>query len=400
MALENRFIKTQNGNIYSTTVCDYNFWKRYLHIFDEVGVFGRLSEVDEELIDKPLANGPGVHFVCPVNFIGPWQYLKKRGQLNTLAKRISEQYDAFILRVPGTMASLLWHHLRAKKKPYGVEVVGDPWDSYGPGSVKSILRPIFRRKSRKDMVSQCRRASVASYVTKYSLQKRYPPGCWSTHYSSINLPDTAFIEEKAHNERIKRIKAKQNHNGPWRICHIGMMEHLYKAPDVLIDAVADCIKKGINIELALIGDGHFKAQLQKQVDRLGISDKVNFLGKLVPGGPVFKELDKSDLYVLPSRQEGLPRTIIEAMARGVPCIASNVGGIKELLLEEHMVSPGNAEPLANKIMTVITNPVKMQKMATQNLKKSKKYCSSELDKRRKEFYKKVIEVTKTNIAHP
>ncbi len=81
VALENRFIKTQNGNIYSTTFCDYSLWKRYLQVFDEVGVFGRLSEVDEELIDKPLANCPGVHFVCPVNFIGPWQYLKKRGQL-------------------------------------------------------------------------------------------------------------------------------------------------------------------------------------------------------------------------------------------------------------------------------------------------------------------------------
>jgi glycosyltransferase involved in cell wall biosynthesis len=393
VSLEDRFFRTQNGNIYSNTTCDYNFWKRYLQVFDEVGVFGRLSEIDKDLIDKPCANGPHVHFICPVSFIGPWEYLKKRRQLNALAKLISEQYDAFILRVPGTMSSLLWHQLIAKKKPYGVEVVGDPWDVFSPGSLKTKLRPFLRYKSRWDMVRQCRHACVASYVTEFSLQKRYPPGCWSTHYSSIDLPDTAFVDESFLEKRIARVKKKSQNNGPWHICHVGMMEHLYKSQDVLLNAVGECIKKGIKIELSFVGDGIHKTQLQKQAKELGIVDDVRFLGKLDPDESVYEILDSADLYILPSRQEGLPQTIIEAMARGLPCISSTVGGIPELLEDKYLVLAGEAKMLSDKIIELLNEPDEMVEMSKRNVKTVQKYRSKYLNLRRIEFYHKLVDET-------
>jgi glycosyltransferase involved in cell wall biosynthesis len=394
VALENRFLKTRSGNIYSTTVCDYNFWKRYLQVFDEVLVLARVEEIQETELDKAPANGPNVSFLSLPYFIGPWGYLKRYRRLKSLVKQSITAADVFILRIPGTIASTLWHYLKTKRIPYGVEVVGDPWDSLSPGSVRTILRPLIRRKTSKDTTLQCRLASAASYVTKYSLQKRYPPNCWTTHYSSIELQDSAFIDTPTLEKRIEKIKVLSMQNAPWRICYVGMMEHLYKAPDVLIDAVAVCIKKGMNIELLMVGEGRFKSQLQEKVKALGITEKVTFLGKLTPGKPVYDVLDKADLYVLPSRQEGLPKTIIEAMARGLPCIASNVGGIPELLPDEAMVEPRDVTGLAEKIMSLIGNPEKLRQMAVRNLEKAREYRSRELNKRRVEFYKKVAEATK------
>ena len=62
-----------------------------------------------------------------------------------------------------------------------------------------------------------------------------------------------------------------------------------------------------------------------------LRDRVRFRGQLTTPVDVRAELDRADLFVLPSRQEGLPRAMIEAMARALPCIGSSVGGIPELL---------------------------------------------------------------------
>lgn len=394
VALENRFIKARNGNVYSTTVCDYKFWTRYLQVFDEVTVLARVAEVAETELDRPKANGPGVNFLSLPSFVGPWQYLRSRRTVNRLVADALAHAEAFILRVPGTIATLLWQRLAKAGIPYGVEVVGDPWDALASGNVKSILRPLLRTKMSREMARQCRLASVASYVTEYSLQKRYPPSGWSTHYSSIELAETAFVDQSSLEKRIQRLKSKSTGTELWSICHVGMMEHLYKAPDILIAAVASCVRKGLNLELVMVGDGRFKSQLQQQVREAGLKNRVRFLGRLVPGESICEVLDGADLYVLPSRQEGLPRSLIEAMARGLPCIGSTVGGIPELLDDEDMVPPGNVEVLAASIESVIGKSDRLETMSRRNLQRARKYRSEELNKRRIEFYTKLIEQSK------
>lgn len=394
VALENRFLKSQNGNIYSTTVCDYNFFSRYLQVFDSVLVFARVSETREQALNRPKANGPGVSFIELPTFIGPWQFLKHYRQSTKLAKHAITQADAFILRTPGTVAALLWQCLKRKGIPYSVEVVGDPWDTFGPGGVKSILRPFVRRKMASMLVRQCRFASTAAYVTEYCLQKRYPPGCWSTHYSSIELPAAAIVDEQKMKVRLEQIRDKAKSGKPWRICFVGSLWHLAKSPDILITTVADCIKRGLKLELVVVGGGCYQPELEKMAQDLGITSHVNFLGQLDPGEKVFHQMDQADLYVLPSRQEGLPRSVIEAMARGLPCITSSVGGIPELLPDEAMVEPRDVTGLVEKIMLLIGNPEKLRQMAVRNLEKAKEYRSKELNKRRVEFYKKVAEATK------
>lgn len=394
VALENRFVKTKNGDIYSTTVCDYSFWRRYLQVFDEVVVFARVAEIPETGLDKPVANGPNVSFISLPTFIGPWQYLKCYPRLNILARQALPKADTYILRIGGAVPSLLWHHLEKNHLSYGVEVVGDPWESLAVGTVKSFLRPAARFFLTSRQKKQCRGAVAAAYVSEHYLQKRYPPGCWSTHYSSIDLPEDSIIDRQRLAERLASLRNAVNVQRLLRICHVGSMSALYKAQDVLIEAIAICHKKGFNVELTLLGDGKYQQVFIEKAKQLGILKRVNFAGRVPPGQPVIEQLDLADIFILPSLTEGLPRSLIEAMARGLPCIGTRVGGIRELLSDEDLVVPGDAKELAQKIVAVIRDQKMLEKMARRNSEKAKEYCSSELNKRRVEFYKKVAEATK------
>jgi glycosyltransferase involved in cell wall biosynthesis len=108
---------------------------------------------------------------------------------------------------------------------------------------------------------------------------------------------------------------------------------------------------------------------------------------------VHAELDQADLFVLPSRQEGLSRATIEAMARALPCICSTVGGTPELLPPEDMVPCNDVDALAHKIRDVATNPERMAHMSARNLEKAKGYREEVLRKRWIELYRFVQDKT-------
>jgi glycosyltransferase involved in cell wall biosynthesis len=393
VTFEHRFISTPDGHVYSRGTVDYGFLSRYLAVFDEVVVLARVENADEIPPNKKRADGPNVSFFPVPYYFGPIQFLKRHREVKAIIEQAVNAADAYILRVTGLVGTLLWRHLMKKGIPYGVEVVGDPWDVFSPGSVKTKLRPFLRRKMTWDLGRQCRAASAASYVTEYSLQKRYPSQCWSTHYSTIDLPADVILDDSTVDKRTERIESKINSGEPLRLCFVGQMSQMYKAQDILISSVADCTKKGINLELVMLGDGQYRQQLEEQAQRLGITEKVHFLGNVPAGKAVYEELDKSEVFVLPSRQEGLPRALIEAMARGLPCIASNVGGIPELLDDEYMVPPGKVEPLAKKIEEVLADTIKLREMSQRNLQKAHEYCIDELSKRRNEFYQKLADIT-------
>lgn len=390
VSIDHHFVRTPDGEVYlgpPMSISGYSFWQRYMEVFDEVVVLARVRQVQERPVGALLAGGPRVIFHDLPDYLGPWQYARVARTLRRETAKAVEKCDAYVLRIPGAIGQLAWKVLRQRGLPFALEAVADPWDILSPGATKSVLRPWVRRRWSSQLRQACAEAAAICYVTREALQKRYPPGpqTWATYASDVELAE-GIADEAQMERRTARLEKAFSTRQPFRVGFLGSLAQMYKAPDVLLRAAAICLKWGLNIEVAVAGDGKFRRSLQQLATELGIINRVNFLGALIPGKQVLQFLDAVDLFVLPSRQEGLPRALVEAMARGCPCIGSNVGGIPELLMEEDMVVPGDADLLATKISETTCDFQRLDRMSRRNWIKAQEYESGLLAERRREFY--------------
>lgn len=389
IAMHHRFSRTPDGKIWSW-VFGSEFWERYLKVFDSIQVVARALDVNEIPDDWKQSNNEKVSFTLIPYYFGPEQYLLKYYGVRKMAKEVAKSSEALILR-GGQISSLIATHLNRNKHPYGVEIIGDPYDYLAPGSIKHPFRIFFRWLFTKEQKRLCLNASVAMYVTQRTLQRRYPCNSCMIGVSDVELTDECFTKNarRYELETLKKIS----------IIMVGTVDHYFKAPDILIDAVGKCIKKGFDIDLDIVGGGKYKEELEERANYLKIGDRVKISGHLPAGELIRNHLDKADIFVLPSRTEGLPRAMVEAMARALPCIGSNVGGIPELLEPADMVKPNDSDELANKIIEIISNPKRMQKMSENNLNKSKTYNKKILMPQRIDFYQKVFDETEKWMYH-
>jgi glycosyltransferase involved in cell wall biosynthesis len=125
-----------------------------------------------------------------------------------------------------------------------------------------------------------------------------------------------------------RAAARARHSiasGEFAIGVVAALERR-KAHDVLLHALAATLSKLPPLRVLFCGDGSERAALARLTRELGLESRVRFLGEL---GQVADVLAALDLFVLPSRHEGLGVAVLEAMAAGVPVVASAVGGLPE-----------------------------------------------------------------------
>ena len=141
----------------------------------------------------------------------------------------------------------------------------------------------------------------------------------------------------------------------------------------------------------MLGGGIFLQEMQALAKKLECSELIHFAGE-VEHADVIQYLDNADAFVMPSRTEGLPRALIEAMARGLPCIASNVGGIPELLDNATVVENNNWSQLAQKIHGLLSSPESMSQASMRNLEYAKRYELELLAKKRGDFYQSYFDL--------
>ncbi|CAL77981.1 putative glycosyl transferase, group 1 [Bradyrhizobium sp. ORS 278] len=141
------------------------------------------------------------------------------------------------------------------------------------------------------------------------------------------------------------------------LAYVGEFRHI-KGADLLIDAVAQLRAKGRPLTLTLGGDGEEMKRLQAQVERLGLTSAVRFIGH-VRARDGFAQ---GRLLVVPSRGDSMPYVVIEAGAAGVPMIAARVGGIPEIFgpQSESLFMPGNAAAMADAIAAALDDPATAQ----------------------------------------
>lgn len=381
---EARFIKNSSG-VYGDVAFSKDLWTRYLDVFDEIFVVARVKYNGQSVEEgKVLSSREKVHFIELPYYIGLKSFLKVAKQVKLILKRTVSQHlsDRFICRVPGVLGRITINELNKVNKKYALEVVGDPWDVFAPGAVKTAFRPIIRIKSYIELRKIVADASAVLYVTEKTLQQRYPANQagFTTNASNVMIEDENSVATPKIWERKET----------YSIISIGSLAQLYKAPDILIKAVADLHKKGLYCSLVWLGDGVNRVDMTQLVTALGLDDYVFFKGN-VNKEQVKDYLQKSDLFVLASRTEGLPRAMIEAMSLGLPCVGTNVGGIPELLTKEVIVKKNSTSELSDKIEELLLNEEFYNSQAERNYFEAKKYFNSVLSERRTQFYKYIKE---------
>ena len=144
-------------------------------------------------------------------------------------------------------------------------------------------------------------------------------------------------------------------NGTFLIGFVGRL-HPQKGVEILLEAFARCHPEHKNSFLLIVGEGELQNRLEAYATSLGITNQILFLGsrKEIP-----EILVSLDLFVLPSLWEGLPMVLLEAMAAGLPVIATSVGGTPEVVVDGttgYLVPPEDADKLATAILQLAENP--------------------------------------------
>ncbi len=133
--------------------------------------------------------------------------------------------------------------------------------------------------------------------------------------------------------------------GPVRLVTVARLS-AEKGIDDLLRAIAVLRDQGTHVTLEIAGEGPMRTELEALTEALRLSDRVQFAG-FVPYGPKLIELlDRGEVFVLPSRSEGLPHALVEAMARALPVVATAVGGIPAFLAGDGGVVVPVGDPLA------------------------------------------------------
>ena len=376
------FVHDVKAEIYNDEVFarsyGYDIWKeRYLPNFDNIRVVFRTKQAERDLngiSDK--SSGPNVSFENRVGmFLGPDVFFSNR--IKTILKENIDAADAVIVRLDSFMGLQTIKECRKKNKPYMIELVGCAWDSFwNHGLSGKILAPYLFLRTKREV----KNSPFVVYVTSEFLQRRYPTNGVNTNISNVKLH--AQGPEVLEN-RLRKI----SENG--RKVVLGTAANVdirYKGQQYVIEALGILKKQGItNFEYQILGAGD-PSYLRDVAKKNNVEDQVKILGSY-PHERVFDWLkNELDIYVQPSLQEGLPRSVIEAMSVGLPCIGSDVAGIPELLDKEWVFKrKGNkAEEIAELLKNIEKDS--LRKQAERNFHEASAYDYAKLLIKRRSIF--------------
>lgn len=377
VAIEQHFVE-YGGAIYTDIAFAYPYWQQYLKVFDEVCPIARMRKVTTLPKGWQRADGPHVCFIFITDYLGFWDFLCKMPRVLFDCFKATRKQGCYLLR-GGNIGTFCWPYLRLRRRPYAVEVVGDAGESVL--TVRNVqilgLNRLIAYVGHKISKIKTNKAFCASYMSNY-LQNLYPSADRSKEwvFSGANIDEQVLTAPRT----VKEFQVK-----PFDIISIGRLEP-EKGHLILIQALERLSLQGYDLRAIIIGPGKETDNLRNSVEKMGLSGRVSICGAIPWGQELFAKLDESKLFVLPSFTEGMPRALIEAMARGLPGIGSDVEGIKELLSAEYRVPPRNSEALAAKIAEIINDTERLETMSRTNFAKAMEYRAEIMNQRKMEFW--------------
>ena len=150
-----------------------------------------------------------------------------------------------------------------------------------------------------------------------------------------------------------------------------------KGLDVLVDAAAILRRQGVRppVHFVVVGDGELRAELDERILRAGVQDAVRLVGARPPD-EIPAWLAAADVFVLPSRYEGMSIAVLEAMATGLPVVVTRVSGSSELVPDaDHgrVVDPGDADALAGAVAGLLLDPALRRALGRRACERARSY---------------------------
>jgi glycosyltransferase involved in cell wall biosynthesis len=374
------YAQDQAHKIRSRGIFPYALWQnRFLPHFSDLTILARKASSDAKNIESsPISSGPNVNHILLDNINTPLNLLFKSGAAENIIEENVQNSGALIIRGPSEIGMIAAKYARKNKIPYAVEASGCAFNNmWHYGSIIGKLYAPIKYLRARHMIKN---ANAVLYVTEHFLQKRYPNNGITGIASNVDLPnlDNAIL--------ARRLNKKLDQSGKMQIGLIGDYKTNLKGIDTAIKALSILKQSGLeNFKLRILGQGNPEKWL-KLARKFKIEEHLIFDTPVLPGDAVFTWLDALDLYIQPSRTEGLPRALIEAMSRALPCIASNAGGTAELLTPDVIHPRHDAKALANLVQKAWSNKTWCSEHAKRNFTRAKDFAAENLEKERKQFY--------------
>lgn len=229
---------------------------------------------------------------------------------------------------------------RLRKVPVVLHLHGSEMESFYASQTSSGKKCISNILEKADVVV------VLSKSWKAFVLQVSPKAKVQIIYNYVSLPDENLL---------LKHDGGHNQNGPIKILFLGLIGHRKGVYD-LINAVRNLCSDEHEFHLYIGGNGEEK-KAQQLVDKYQLQNKITLMG-WVSGEDKNEQLLKSDIYVLPSYNEGLPMSLLEAMSWGKPVVSTLVGGIPELVRDGrdgYLVKPGDVDGLTKALQKLIND---------------------------------------------
>lgn len=370
-----------DGAFFSLPAYGDAFWQKYLNVFESLKVLG--IEMKGYLRDgaKTKITDPRIAVEILPSNIHPKDF-KNDKEIKVALRREIAQAEAILIKPSGRKGIMAIKLAKEMGKPYMVELTGDLrlTLSTHPSLLKRLYSPIIHHQ----ITRAIKDAPFGLYVTERYLQKVYPISgkqCGITD-SVIDSIDEAVLDKKL--QKIESMGLRKTRD----IGLIGSYNGNRKGVDTAIKALSLLGNKDVRLNILYNGAEKDRRFWREYAKKYGVEDQLSFPEPRKSVEDVMAWIDTQDIIILPSRSEGLPRCIVEAMSRACPCITSNVCGLPELISEEWVHGPSDHKTLARMMTDMLSSPRKMEQEARTNFENSRRFLRETLTAKRDEFLKK------------
>lgn len=365
----------RSNNLYYSVHYNDSLIERYQQICTNVSFLMRTKDVNKnELNSYTLITKSNFNLIEIPNYKSLFSLYKKI-KARQIIKFAVSHCDIVIVRLPSSAALIALEYAKKLKKPYFVEVVACVYDALWNYDWRGKLISRFKMYQYRSAIKN---STHVLYVTNQFLQNRYPTSGKSIGCSDVFIPalDSVVLEN-----RLRRIGSMLD-TKCITLATVSAIDVSYKGHEDVIKAVSILNRNGYNLKYKIVGQGS-PLRLLQYIKNYNVTECVDILGP-IPHDHILEFLDSIDVYIQPSKTEGLPRAVIEAMSRACPTMGSSAGGIPELIDKDFVFSPGEVDDICYVIKTLTIK--KLQESAELNFYNSIKYTVKNLDSIRNEFY--------------